>query len=251
MNAIMGLAITLALGLFILFGSVIVFITKNNDKVVNFSISMAFGVMITLGLFELLPESLEHLSDKVDMRWGYFIFFLLIGIGLLYILDKFVPDHDIPEPTEKEINENLHHIGIVSSIALVLHNIIEGMAVYNTVTTNLNLGLMMCIGVGLHNIPLGMVITSTFYKYNNSINRTLGASFIISISTFLGGLMMYLLSGMISTLLLGILLTITLGMLCYIIVFELFPHVMDHKKELTTWIGMILGILILFISKLF
>ena len=251
MNEIMGLGITLALGLFILFGSAIVFITKNSNKVVNFSISMAFGVMVALGLFELLPESLEHLNTGGDLKWIYFILFLLVGIGLSYGLDKFVPDHEIDAPTEKEINENLRHIGIVSSIALILHNIIEGMAVYSSVTTDLNLGLLMCIGVGLHNIPLGMVITSTFYKYNNSIKKTLGASLLISISTFIGGVVMYLVSGMISTLLLGILLTITFGMICYIILFELLPHIIDHKKESTTWIGMILGVTILFLSKLF
>ncbi len=36
MNQEMGLFITLALGLFILLGSVIVFVTKNSNKVVNF-----------------------------------------------------------------------------------------------------------------------------------------------------------------------------------------------------------------------
>lgn len=251
MNEVLGLGVTLALGLFILLGSAIVFITKNSNKVVNFSISMALGVMIALGLFELFPEAMEHLNESTSMTWFYFLIFLLIGLGLLFALDKFVPDHDIPEPTEKEINENLRHIGIVSSIALMLHNIIEGMAVYSSVTTDLHMGLLMCIGVGLHNIPLGMVITSTFYKYNNSIKKTLFASLLISISTFIGGFIMYLLSGIVSTFILGLLLTMTLGMLCYIILFELLPHVWEHKKEGTTWFGCVLGIMILFISKLF
>ena len=74
---------------------------------------------------------------------------------------------------------------------------------------------------------------------------------IISISTFIGGVIMYLVSGLISTLLLGILLTITFGMICYIILFELLPHILDHKKENTTWVGIILGVVILFLSKLF
>lgn len=246
-----GLITTLALGLFILFGSAIVFITKNSNRVVNFSISMAFGVMLSLSLLELFPEALEHLKESTSYANLLFCVFLIVGIGILYGLDKLIPDHDIEEPTEKEINENLHHIGIVSSIALVLHNVIEGMAIYSAVVTDMKLGLFMCIGVGLHNIPLGMVITSTIYKYNNSIKKTIGASIIISISTFIGGIIMHLLSGIVSTLALGILLTITLGMIFYIIVLELLPHIVDHNKERSTWIGIVFGVVILFVSKLF
>ena len=41
----MGLVLTLIVGLFILLGSIIIFVTKNNDNIVNFSISIAFSVI--------------------------------------------------------------------------------------------------------------------------------------------------------------------------------------------------------------
>lgn len=251
MNQELGLIVTLALGLFILLGSIIVFVTKNSNRVVNFSISMAFGVMIALGLFELLPEAMEHLQEGTNYWQCYLIGFTMIGLLLLGGLDKFIPEHEIETETEKDIKENLHHIGIVASIALLLHNMIEGMAIFSTVTTNMHTGLIMCIGVGLHNIPLGMVITSTFYKYNNSVKKTLAMSFVISLSTFLGGLIMYFIRDMITPFALGILLSITFGMILYIVLLELFPHVMEHKKERDTELGVALGILILFVSKLF
>ena len=59
---IMELVFTLLVGLFIVLGTVIVFFTNQNKNFVNFSISMAFGVMVALGLFELLPESYEIVS---------------------------------------------------------------------------------------------------------------------------------------------------------------------------------------------
>lgn len=251
MNQEIGLIVTLALGLFILLGSVIVFITQNSNRVVNFSISMAFGVMIALGLFELLPEAMEHLQEGTNYWQPYLILFTVIGLLLLGGLDRFIPEHEMETESEREIKENLHHIGIVASIALLLHNMIEGMAIFSTVTTNIHTGLIMCIGVGLHNIPLGMVITSTFYKYNNSVKKTLGMSLVISLSTFLGGIIMYFIRGMVTPFALGILLSITFGMILYIVLLELFPHVMEHKKKRDTQIGVALGILILFISKLF
>ncbi len=251
MNQEISLGLTLVLGLFILLGSAIVFITKNSNTVVNFSISMALGVMTSLGIFELLPESYEHLEQFHNLKIPVMFGTILIGILFLTFLDQFIPDHHLENHTEKEEKENLHHIGLVSSIALVLHNMIEGMAIYSTVTTDMKLGLFMCIGVGLHNIPLGMVITSTFYKSNNSIKKTLWISLFISISTFLGGMIMYLLSNIITDAVLGILLSITLGMLFYIICFELIPHIKENWKEKTTVFGVVFGIIIFFLSKLF
>ena len=68
-----------------------------------------------------------------------------------------------------ELKENLIHIGLVTSVALILHNIIEGMAIYSSVLSDKSLGLAMTIGIGFHNIPLGMVIAGAFYQSNENI----------------------------------------------------------------------------------
>ena len=44
-----ALLFTFIIGLFLLLGSFIVFVVKNNDKFILFSISIAFGVMVSLG----------------------------------------------------------------------------------------------------------------------------------------------------------------------------------------------------------
>lgn len=245
-----GLLFTFLLGLFILIGTGIVFLTKNNDKFVQFSLSIALGVMITLISVDLLPEVIEIMTAEFDKRISIVMIVIFVSIGLigLKILDRFIPEHD--EDGELD-NDNLHHIGIVSSIALVLHNIIEGMAIYSTFVSSFKLGLMISIGVGLHNIPLGMVIASTFYKYNNNKKKTALISLLISLSTFLGGLVMYLLSSFISELLLGILLSITLGMVLYIVIFELLLHVIESKYRKISIIGFLTGMGLMLLSLLF
>ena len=162
-------------------------------------------------------------------------------------LDLFVPDHHEKEH-EKIDEENLTHIGIVSSVALILHNIIEGMAIYTGILSSLELGILMCIGVGLHNIPMGMVLTSTFYTSNKKWKTTTLIIVLTAISTFFGGIFMYFMSGMMNEFLLGILLSITTGMVSYIVCFELLPHLMEHKKEKGTILGVLLGMVILMIS---
>lgn len=249
MNTVGALLATFVVGLFILIGYFIVVKTKNNHRIMNFSISIAFGVMSALALLELLPESYEHLSNGREplITFCYVVFFIMVGICILKFLDIFVPDHH--EDEKKEVDENnLVHIGIVSSVALVLHNIIEGMAIYTSVLSSATLGLLVCLGVGLHNIPMGMVVTSTFYTSNKNHNKTLFMIFMISISTFVGGLFMFFLNTWITEFLLGILLSITTGMIIYIVLFELLPHVFEHRKEKGTVLGVILGVVTLLIS---
>ncbi len=251
MNEFAALLLTLLVGLFIVLGTAIIFITKNNKKIVQFSISTAFGVMASLIILELLPESFEHLSEGLE-TWqavGCLLFFIIIGVLLLKALDLFVPDHHEKEH-EKVDEENLTHIGIVASVALILHNIIEGMAIYTSVLSSLELGILMCIGVGLHNIPMGMVIASTFYTSKKHLKRTIGIVFLTAISTLFGGLLMFFMSGMLNEFLLGILLAITTGMVLYIAVFELFPHLVEHKKEKGTITGVLLGVALLLVSVL-
>lgn len=243
-----GLLVTLLLGIFILIGTMIAFLAKKRQKIIDFSLGLAFSVIVMLIIFDLLPEIIDSLTLKYI--W-LFLIGIIIGYMILKILDNFIPDHENPKMTNNELKENLAHIGIVSSIALVIHNIIEGMAVYQTVLTNVNSGLMLSLGVGFHNLPLGMVIATTFYQANQSKKKTLTATLAISLSTLLGGVIMFILNNQtINEVLLGTLLSITLGMLLFIAFTELFPRIKKAKYTKSRNLGLLLGVIILLIATL-
>lgn len=248
-----GLLITLGLGLFILIGAAIVFFTKNNRNFIQFSLSFAFAVMIMLIIGDLIPESFEVLSSNFSNFSVISIITIsgIVGFLLLLTLDHFVPDHEDDLTTTKDDKKNLKHIGFVSSIALIVHNIVEGMAISLIVSTDLTAGLMACIGIGLHNIPLGMVITSTFYQANKNKKKTLWIMMGISLSTFIGGLLVFLLKPTeIPVLLEGISLSLTIGMLLFIIIMELLPKVIHSKDKKATILGIVSGVALLTLSFL-
>lgn len=241
-----ALLTTLLLGIFILIGSLIALVVNKKQKIVDFVVGLAFGIIVMLIITDLLPEIIETLS----LKYIYiFLIFTTVGFIILKILDNFIPDHEDKRMTKEDLNNNLVHIGIITSIALILHNIIEGMAIYSTIITETELGLMLTLGVGLHNIPLGMVISSTFYQSNQNISKTVLTIILVSISTFIGGLIMFFLElTTITDLILGILLSLTFGMLLFISFDELLPRIKTSKNKKTSYIGLLLGVIIIMIA---
>lgn len=251
----LALLLTLLVGIFILIGSLCGMYYKDNKRFIDFSISVAFGVIIGLIVLEIIPENIELLKGEIGLLRAIIaiILLILIGIVILKILDLFVPHHlhevhhHHKHNEEKCHNNHLYHIGIVSSIAVIIHNIIEGMSLYLVSSSNTVSGLLLCIGVGLHNIPMGLIISSTLSSSNFSKKKIINISLLVSVSTFIGGFIMFIL-GNVNELVEGVLLGLTLGMLIYIAIFELLHQIYHMKDRRVSNLGIIIGISLLAIS---
>jgi len=247
-----GLVLTLLVGLFILLGNVFASKFKDNKRFTDFSISFAFGVIVSLILLEVFPETYHVLSSELSLFKTILciIILILIGIFLLKILDSFIPHHEHEahhNHTHKNDNchnEHLKHIGLISASAVIVHNIIEGMSLYLVSSNDIISGLFMCLGIGLHNIPMGLVIATTLYSSNYSKKDITKICILVSLSTFVGGIIMFLLGG-VPSLIEGILLGITLGMLIYIAIFELFHQIYHMKNKKICNIGIGFGVFLL------
>jgi len=90
-----------------------------------------------------------------------------------------------------------------------------------------------------------MIITSTFYKANNNKLKTLLIILIISLSTFFGGVILYLFNKAIELHFLnGMFLSLTIGMILYICIFELLPKIINTENKKMTILGIVSGILL-------
>ena len=249
MNKLYSVILTLIAGLFFLLGGLISKKFKNKEVLNHFSIALAFIIMLNLIFTDLIPESLELLEAyKTSSRIFMIISFIILGILILKILDFFIPDHHHEHhEEEKNIKEHISHekhIGTLTVISLILHNVLEGFAIFGLSLNDFKLGIMICISVALHNIPLGTHIFSSL-----SLNKNKGLISILTLSSLIGGIT-FLIVGEISNLLLAIITCITLGMLIYIEIFELLPEMLHSIKKKETIIGLIVGLIILGISLL-
>jgi len=245
----MGLFLALISGLFFIVGLIISKTVKNKEKLSYFAISLAFIVMLNLIIFDLIPEVFEIFENKLLIAFVLVLF----GIGVLKVFDMFIPDHHHNhhdnEKNHHEHNSHVYHIGLVTLISLILHNIIEGIAIYGLTAYNLESGLFMCAGVALHNIPLGIEIALSLEKLKDKKNSNKIFITLLALSSLLGALIVSLF-GTISELLLGIVSSITLGMIIYIAFFELLQEILNNRKHKEVYYGIITGVIIIIISLL-
>ncbi len=252
---IIALIITTLAGISFLLGLVTDKITKNKKVLYCFSISLAFSVMLGLIFFDLLPELSENVSNYLLLD-KIFIVFSSIGGGLLIlkVLDIFVPhhhhDHHENKDNIEEHNANMYHIGLITSLALVMHNIIEGGSIYLNSIINIKTGLLIAIGVSLHNIPLGMEIFTTLDLSRKKLREKIIPIIVISLSTSLGAILVILLNINHNILFVTYLIGITIGMLSYLVIFELFKEIIQNIKNKYIVLGLMLGIIIIFISSI-
>ena len=239
----MELFVTFLAGISILVGALVVKLTNNKEEVEQVSMAMALTALLSLLIFDLLPEVKESAGEH---GWPFMLFMILLGLFLLIILDRFVPEHE-----DTELNHdtgNAVHIGMIAALAIVVHNIVEGMTVYSMLFENFQAGVILAFGIALHNIPMGMMIyTTMIHQKRRDKGIVFGA---VTLSTLLGGLIMFSVSGHLSEAVICILVAIATGMILYIVFWELFPHVLKTKGYLLNIIGAVLGFVLVFISSL-
>lgn len=244
----MDLFVVLVLSIFevfsLLIGSLIVFSTKNNKKVMTFSVALGFIVLILLGLFHLIPAAYEFYKEGFDTFKSilFTCFFIIIGFAVVIVLDVLGGHHHHEEKSAYK------HISFITCVFLVIHNFIEGMTLYSTVLTSYDTAVILTLGIALHNLPLGFTLSSTFNElYGKS--KTLLCMIGIGISYLFGALVLYKFT--LNAFIIGTLLSFTFGMIMYIACFEFLPLIKDSKDKKMVNMGILCGIILMLITMLF
>ena len=230
-------------GLSTLLGSFLIFFRKTNYKILAGSLSFAAGVMITVSLTDLIPSSFELLSTLFFP--GFVILLLLtffvIGVIFSMLVDKYLP--------EDKGGNSLLRVGIFSMIAIILHNIPEGIATFMASSVDRNLGFSLALAISFHNIPEGISISIPIYYATKSRTKALFYTFISGISEPFGALLAYLfLSPFVNDTVMGCLFAFIAGIMVHISVYELLPTASKYKLPKVSIAFFVFGSLFMAIS---
>ena len=106
-------------------------------------------------------------------------------------------------------------------IALILHNIPEGMITFLTSSKDISLGIYLTISIALHNISEGIAIAIPIYYGEGSKKKAIIYTLIAALSEPLGALISYLFFYNINNYLFAIILSITAGIMIYLAIYEI------------------------------
>ena len=248
-NTFFSFILTILAGLSTMIGLVAIFIkNKNHNKLILSSLSFAAGVMATLSIIDLIPESINLLRENTS-KVGTILLCLLgiiLGITISMLIDYYLPDKPISNTKDK----SLFKVGIISMIAIILHNIPEGIATFVASNSNKELGISLAIAIAMHNIPEGISISVPIYYSTGKRSTAIIYTFISALSEPLGALITYLfLKNIMNDILLGILFSSIAGIMLQISLCELLPTAKKYKNKKYMILFFLIGVFFMVLNS--
>ena len=243
MNSLLhSILLSFIAGLSTILGSIFIFFNiKKKDEFICFCMSLSLSVMILISIFDLIPESIKLLSSTSFITYIlYLVIFFILGFIIVKLFSCLI---------EKEKGSSLYKIGLLSFLALMLHNLPEGILTFMSASYNIKLGIKVCFAIAMHNIPEGIAIAVPIYYSTKNRFKALKITFLSSLAEPLGALITYLfLKDMITKRGVGITLIIVSGIMITLSIEELLPEAKKYNKEIYIIKGIIIGLIISLIS---
>lgn len=221
--------LTIIAGISTLLGFLCIYIKKDKNNIISASLGFASGVMITISIIDLIPNSFLLIINNNSKL--YALIYAFIGFLAGIIISSII---DVKIEKKSKNSLKLYKLGIITLIVIVLHNIPEGIATFITASNNNKLGLILTIAIALHNIPEGISISIPIYYSTNNKFKAFFYTFISGISEPIGALIAYIfLAKYINNTILGIIYSIIAGIMINIAINELYKESISYNRKKT------------------
>ncbi|MBM4103992.1 MAG: zinc transporter ZupT [Planctomycetes bacterium] len=256
--------LTILAGLSTGIGSTLAFFAKRtNTRFLSVALGFSAGVMIYVSMIEIFAKARIALENAVGARPGYWItvaaFFA--GIALIAIIDKLVPSFENPHEMHlaEEMNDRaaaekqrkLHRMGLLTALALGIHNFPEGLATFASALKSPHLGVAIAVAIAIHNIPEGIAVSIPIYYATGSRQKAFFYSFISGLAEPVGAAIGYaILFKFFNDVVFGILFAVVAGIMVFISLDELLPSAREYGEHHLSIYGLVAGMAVMAISLL-
>lgn len=246
-----ALLMTTLAGLATGIGGMVAVIRRPGRHMMAVSMGFAAGVMIAVSLMDLLPESMEYYEQSfTPLATGFAVSSLLImGMVIAALLEGCLPENSGLVLGKSGDRAQVLRSALVTGLALLLHNLPEGILTLFSGVEEPELGFRLTLAVALHNLPEGLAVAAPLYYATNSRVKAMGAAVISGLAEPVGAVLAFCLVGRFLTeaFLNGLLLLVA-GIMCWISVFELLPTGFSFGKRLDTALGFSAGLLVMLLG---
>jgi ZIP family zinc transporter len=232
-------------------GSAIAYFIKKPKLIyLSFSLGLSAGVMIYISFMEMLPYAIEVIGEASSIV----VFFG--GISFIGVIDLIIPEvenpHDYKEFSDFDSdNPALMRTGLLTALAIGIHNAPEGLATFGMALNDVNLGIFIAIAIAIHNIPEGISVSVPIYYATGDKKKAAIYSFLSGIAEPIGAIIGFIvLMPFLSETLLSSLLAFVGGIMVYISIDELLPMAHRYGHGHSVILGIVLGMAIMAVSLL-
>lgn len=258
-NFIIPLLLTLGAGLATGIGSAIAFFAKRtNTRLLSFSLGLSGGVMVYVSFVELFRQADIALTAEWGDRMGTLItvcsFFA--GILVIGIIDRLVPSfenpheaHMVEEMETRPRNPHLMRMGVMTALAIGIHNFPEGIATFTSAVDNPAIGIAIAVAIAIHNIPEGIAVSIPIYYATGNRGKAFRLSLLSGLAEPVGALLAWLvLMPFMSHTLMGCILAGVAGIMVFISIDELLPAAREYGEAHISIYGVVSGMAIMAVS---
>lgn len=248
-----ALMLTIFAGLSTGIGSIIaLFAKRTNTKFLSLSLGFSAGVMLYVSMIEIFSKAKNYLVAENGEKLGVWmcVISFFIGIILIFLIDFFIPstESDIGSKNQKS---NLNRMGIMTALAIGIHNFPEGIATFTSALKDPLLGVAIAVAIAIHNIPEGIATSLPIYFSDGKKGKAFLISFLSGMTEPIGAILGYiLLRPFLNDTVFGFLFSSVAGIMVFIALEELIPMAHEYEKSKITIIGVVLGMLVMAISLL-
>ncbi len=222
-------------GLSTVLGAVVIFCSKTeNKRLLSVSLGFAAGIMLGVSFTDLLPnaEILFAAGVGAGKASVLSVVFLIVGLLTASGIDLLVPHDSFDSEHGEKPHRDLFRVGIVSTLAIALHNFPEGIATFMAGYKDATLGASIALAISLHNIPEGVAVAMPVYFATGSRKKALFYTLLSGIAEPVGALAAYcLLRPFIGDFLLGAVFSAVAGIMIYITMEELLPSSRQYGHD--------------------
>ena len=244
-------------------GALVLFKKKLSSRFLAGSLGLSAGVMIFISMAEMLPEA-QGLIQGTGMMHGeaFVIVAFFVGMGIITLIDFLVPEYENPhEASELSLDtpgyeKTLHRLGIMSALAIAIHNFPEGIATFIGALNDPEMGAGITFAIAIHNIPEGIAVAIPIYYATKSKGKALLYATLSGFSEVIGAILCLAVTAIFGLELTGsgatfpLVLAAVAGIMIYISLDELLPTAEKYGKHHIAIAGVVGGMAIMAISLL-
>lgn len=238
-----------------LIGSAFVFFMKKEMPALlqKALLGFASGIMVAASVWSLLIPSMEMSAGEGICTVLPAAIGFIAGMGFLLAVDYLTPHLHIGDESPEGLKARISKTAMLA-LAVIIHNIPEGMAVGVVIAGSLQDGIGIApaaamataIGIAIQNIPEGAIISMPMRAAGNSRRKSFLIGGLSGIVEPIGAVLVILLASLMTPIL-PYFLAFAAGAMLYVVVEELIPEASVGQHSNISTIGFAIGFVLMMV----